>query len=70
MNNGDTGLFRSSLLSIKSGRALLPPLIALINPEPLHNAIRTGQLFRTSLQIPQRHQDSPTKQETLFTDIT
>ncbi|KAJ6598463.1 calcium-dependent phosphotriesterase, partial [Mycena vulgaris] len=38
MTNGGTGPFRGNLLLITSGRGGLPPSIALVNPNPPHNA--------------------------------
>jgi gluconolactonase len=38
MTNGGTGPFRGNLLLITSGRGSLPPSIALVNPNPPHNA--------------------------------
>ncbi|KAJ7220538.1 calcium-dependent phosphotriesterase [Mycena pura] len=38
MTNGGTGPFRGNLLLINSGRGALPPSIALVNPNPPHNA--------------------------------
>ena len=38
MTNGGTGPYHSSLVLITSGRGLLPPSIALVNPRPPYNA--------------------------------
>jgi gluconolactonase len=38
MTNGGTGPFGGNLLLINSGRGPLPPSIALVNPNPPHNA--------------------------------
>ncbi|KAJ7040712.1 D-lactonohydrolase-like protein [Mycena alexandri] len=38
MTNGGTGPYRGNLLLITSGRGPLPPSIALVNPNPPHNA--------------------------------
>ncbi|KAK7052266.1 SGL domain-containing protein [Favolaschia claudopus] len=38
MTNGGTGPFHGNLLLINSGRGPLPPSIALVNPNPPHNA--------------------------------
>ncbi|KAF7315814.1 SGL domain-containing protein [Mycena indigotica] len=38
MTNGGTGPFRGNLILINSGRGNLPPSIALVNPNPPHNA--------------------------------
>jgi len=37
MTNGGTGPLKSSLVLITSGRGLLPPSIALVNPKEPHN---------------------------------
>ncbi|KAJ6466874.1 calcium-dependent phosphotriesterase [Mycena sanguinolenta] len=38
MTNGGTGPYKGNLLLITSGRGPLPPSIALVNPNPPHNA--------------------------------
>ncbi|KAJ7176672.1 D-lactonohydrolase-like protein [Mycena filopes] len=38
MTNGGTGPYRGNLLLVNSGRGPLPPSIALVNPNPPHNA--------------------------------
>ena len=37
MTNGGTGPYKGSLLLINSGRALLPPSLTLVHPQPPHN---------------------------------
>ncbi|KAH7929171.1 calcium-dependent phosphotriesterase [Leucogyrophana mollusca] len=37
MVNGGTGLYKGNLLFVTSGRALLPPSIVLVNPNPPYN---------------------------------
>ncbi|KAJ8582415.1 calcium-dependent phosphotriesterase [Rhizopogon salebrosus TDB-379] len=37
MANGGTGPYKGNLLFVTSGRALLPPSIVLVNPNPPHN---------------------------------
>lgn len=38
MTNGGTGPYNSSLVLVTSGRGLLPPSVALVNPKPPYNS--------------------------------
>ncbi|CCM05302.1 uncharacterized protein FIBRA_07516 [Fibroporia radiculosa] len=71
MTNGGTGPFRSSLLFINSGRALLPTSLTLVNPVPPHNVTVLldnfyGRQFN-SLNDVKVH---PKSKKIFFTDVT
>ena len=71
MTNGGTGPYRGQLLLANSGRAHLPPTLALVNPEPPHNTTILidnffGRQFNSLNDVKVHHPSGAI----FFTDVT
>ncbi|KAI0079437.1 calcium-dependent phosphotriesterase [Panus rudis PR-1116 ss-1] len=71
MTNGGTGLFRSALLLVNSGRGPLPPSITLSNPNPPYNTtVLLDNFFGRQFNSLNDIKIHPKSKKLFFTDVS